>query len=129
MKVLTEELSINMDLCNKEIESTLEPFKESEMEQLYSNIQIQQAEIFETEFISKEMNDNQKLVGDHLLYCLLRKYAHSRVQLKINQLNLNTLKKNCNDKLNKVWKMERKTISGHGTCSDGNSVRVNHQYE
>ena len=85
LDALTEGLDINVDLCKKEIESTLEPFKDFEMEQLYSNIQIQQAEIFESEFISKEMNENLKLVGDHLLYSLLRKYARSRVQLKINQ--------------------------------------------
>lgn len=115
LSVLTEE---DIDQCGKEIVITLEPFKESDMEQLYSNAQIQQAEIFETEFVRQEMNENQKLVADHVLYILLRKYAQSRVQLKINQLNLNTLKKNCNNKLSKVWNMDKKTISGHGTCSD-----------
>ena len=98
------------------------------MEQLYSNTKIDEAQHFENEFISKEMNENQKQIVDHPLHNLLRKYSLSRVQMKINRLNIKSLHKKCSDNLSKVWKMEKKIIMGSGNCSDGQLVSVSHYY-
>lgn len=123
MKSLTEQLT------PKTLQyEDLKPFTESQMQQLYSNPQLKQIELFEMEFIAKELNENQKQV-DHNLYQLLRKYARCRADLKLNVCNLNILKKSCNNSYVKVWSVEKKFVFRSGNCDKGHSVKVMHQYE
>jgi hypothetical protein len=126
LKILNDQLNVPK-LATKEKE-TLKPFTETQMQQLYSNNQLKLIESFENEFISRELRENQKQV-DHALYRLLKRYAVSRADLKVNLSTLNKLKKDCGDFCKNVWSLEKKVVYTSGRCSKEHSVGVSCQYE
>lgn len=104
----------------------VKPFTPLQIEQLYSNREVQLIEMFEGEFVEKELKDNS--IQDHQLYALLRKYAKSRVKCLINLRNIAHITKKLDEAYNKIWRVERRTVSGHSFCECGKAVRGSHDY-
>lgn len=111
---------------NLEAVATMEPFSPLQIEQLYSNREVQLIEMFENEFVNKELKDSS--AQDHPLYMLLKKYGKSRAKFLINVNNIDRLTKALDGNYKKIWKIERRTVSGHGTCDCGKAVRATHDF-
>lgn len=106
----------------------MKPLSVFEMEQLYSNPQIQWIEMFETEFVEKELRDHS--MQDHPLYVLLKKYAKARGKFLVNEKNISRMVKTLDDNYVKVWSIEKKTVGSAGTCSEcGKVIFVSHNYD
>ena len=90
----------------------VKPFTPLQIEQLYSNNEIRLMELFETEFVQKELKDAS--LQEHPLYSLLKKFAKARSRLLQNANNTALLVKRLDDNYKKIWKIERKTASTHG---------------
>lgn len=105
---------------------SVKPFTPLQIEQLYSNREIQLMEMFEGEFVDKELKDSS--IGDHPLYVLLKKYAKSRAKFLINQRNISQFVKKLDNNYKKIWRIEKRTISNHGFCECGKAVRGSHDF-
>ena len=106
--------------------ATVKPFSPLQMEQLYANNEVQLIEMFELEFVEKELKDSS--IQDHPLYVLLKKYGKSRAKFLINVRNIAHITKKLDESYNQVWKIERRTVSGHSFCECGRSVRGTHDF-
>jgi ectopic P granules protein 5 len=104
----------------------VKPFTPLQIEQLYSNREIQLADLFEGEFVEKELKDNS--IQDHQLYVLLRKYGKSRAKHLINSRNIAHLTKTLDENYKKIWRIEKRNVSGHGFCECGKAVRGSHDF-
>lgn len=104
----------------------LKPFTNEQLKELYNNPELFMAEPFESEFINTELNNTYK---DHYLYELIKKYSHSRYNLKVNMLDLHGYIKCFQENSQKVWIIENRITSYEGVCSDGERVRKNELYE
>lgn len=104
----------------------VKPYSTFEMEQLYSNPQLQWVEMFETEFVEKELRDNS--IQDHPLYALLKKFAQARSKYLVNEKNITRMIKTLDENYEQVWKIEKRTANGHGTCECGKIVLATHPY-
>lgn len=104
----------------------VKPFTPFQIEQLYSNNEIRLIELFENEFVQKELKDAS--LQEHPLYSLLKKFAKARSRLLQNANNTALLVKRLDDNYKKIWKIERKTASTHGFCPCGKAVRATHDY-
>jgi ectopic P granules protein 5 len=104
----------------------IKPFTPMQIEQLYSNKEIQLVEMFEGEFVAKELKDTS--IQDHPLYTLLKKYGKSRAKFLINSRSIAHLSKKLDENYNKIWRIEKRTVSGHGFCECGKSVRGCHDF-
>lgn len=104
----------------------IQPFTPLQMEQLYSNREVQLIEMFEGEFVEKELRDSS--IQDHPLYALLNKYAKSRAKLLINQRNITHIAKKLENNYKQVWRVERRSVNAHGFCECGKAVRGSHEY-
>lgn len=106
---------------------TVKPFTPLQFEQLYSNREIQLVEMFEGEFVQKELKDDA--IQDHPLYALLKRYGKSRVKYLVNLRNIAHLSKTLEENYKKIWRVEKRTASGHGFCECGKAVRGTHNYQ
>lgn len=106
---------------------TVKPFTPLQIEQLYSNREVQLVEMFEGEFVEKELKDSS--IQDHPLYTLLKKYAKSRAKYLINLKSVAHLSKKLELNYKNIWKIERRSVSGHGYCSCGKAVKGTHDYK
>lgn len=104
----------------------MKPFSIFQMEQLYSNPQLQWVEMFETEFVEKELRDNS--IQDHPLYALLRKFSKARSKYLVNEKNINRMIATLDDNYKQVWKLEKRTVHGHGTCECGKITSTSHDF-
>lgn len=104
----------------------LQPFTYEQLKELYNNPESTLADSFETNFINTELNNSHK---DHSLYELLKKYSHSRYNLKVNMLDLHGYIKCFQENSQKVWIIENRITSYEGVCADGERVRKNELYE
>lgn len=104
----------------------LQPFTNEQLKELYHNPELYMADAFETDFISAELNNAHK---DHPLYELLKKYSHSRYNLKVNMLDLHAYIKCFQENAQKVWIIENRITSYDGVCADGERIRKNESYE
>lgn len=104
----------------------LKPFSLFEMEQLYSNPQLQWVEMFETEFVEKELRDHS--IQEHPLYALLKKFANARSKYLVNEKNITRMIKNLDENYKHIWRIEKRTANGHGTCECGKIVLETHNY-
>lgn len=104
----------------------VKPFTPLQIEQLYSNREMQLIEMFEGEFVDKELKDSS--IQDHPLYALLKKYAKSRAKFLINQRNIAHLAKKLDINYKKIWQVERRTVSASGFCECGKAVRGTHDF-
>lgn len=107
--------------------TAIKAFSPLQMEQLYTNNQLRLVEIFEGEFVEKELKDS--LIQDHPLYTLLKKYSKSRAKYRLNQQYVNQVTKTCEDNYKNVWKIESRTVFGHGHCRCGTAVRGSHDFQ
>lgn len=106
---------------------TVKPFTQLQMEQLYANCEIQLIEMFETEFVEKELRDNS--IQEHPLYALLKKYGKSRSKYLVNLRNIAHLTKNLDSSYKKIWRIEKRNVASQGTCDCGKAVRASHSFE
>lgn len=104
----------------------LQPFTNEQLKELYSNPELQTAEVFESEFINTELNSTYK---DHPLYELIKKYSHSRYNLKVNMLDLHGYINGFQENSQKVWIIENRITTYEGVCTDGERIRKNELYE
>lgn len=105
---------------------TLKPFTSEQLKELYHNPELYMAEAFEIDFINTELNNTHK---DHPLHELLKKYSHSRYNLKVNMLDLHAYIKCFQENSQKVWIIENRVTSYEGVCTDGERIRKNELYE
>lgn len=124
LQFLHSNLSANPSLTKDRI--TLQPFTSEQLRELYHNPELQMAETFEMDFINTELNNTHK---DHSLYELIKKYSHSRYNLKVNMLDLHGYIKCFQDNSQKVWIIKNQFTSYEGVCADGERVRKNELYE
>lgn len=106
---------------------TVKPFNSLQFEQLYSNREIQLIEIFEGDFIEKELKDSS--IQEHPLYTLLKRYGKSRAKYLVNLRNIAHLTKTLDGNYKKIWKIEKRSVSGHGFCECGKAVRGSHDFQ
>lgn len=119
--------SVNIQISEKILSPVaIKPFTPLQIEQLYSNREIQLIEMFEEEFVNKELKDAS--IQEHPLYTLLKKYGKSRAKYLINLRNISYLTKRLDQNYRKIWKIEKRTVSGHGFCECGKAVRATHDY-
>lgn len=104
----------------------MRPFTFDQLKELYHNPELHMADAFETDFINTELGNTHK---DHPLYELIRKYSHSRYNLKVNMLDLHGYIKCFQENAQKVWIIENRITSYEGVCADGERVRKNELYE
>lgn len=105
---------------------TLQPFTNEQLKELYHNPELHMADAFETDFINTELNNTHK---DHPLHELLKKYSHSRYNLKVNMLDLHAYIKCFQENSQKVWIIENRITTYEGVCADGERIRKNELYE
>lgn len=100
---------------SNEIKINLVPFSDNELEDLYFNAQIEQAELFEREFIQSELNVDYYTTNGHLYNLLLLYYKNRRLvkscELEINELNSST--SNLKTQISTVVSMKNK---GEALC-------------
>lgn len=131
-KLLYPNLSMQkLDLVGNLIQKSkeriiLKPFTSEQLKELYNNPELIAAESFEGEFINTELNNIYK---DHQLYELIKKYSHSRYNLKVNMLDLHGYIKCFQENSQKVWTIENRLQSYEGVCSDGERIRKFERYE
>lgn len=101
------------------------PFNKEELKELYCNLEIPMAELFENEFINAELQSNHR---DHSLYDLLMKYSKSRYNLMINHIDIQNIKKSIPDDTTKFWTIESRNVRYSGKCMDGTVVNGNEYY-
>lgn len=104
----------------------IKPFSPLQIEQLYSNNEIKLVELFEHEFVEKELKDTS--LQEHPLYVLLKKFAKARSRLLQNSNKTAAAIKKLDGNYKTIWKIEKKTAAAHGFCSCGKSVRATHDY-
>lgn len=104
----------------------LQPFTNAQLKELYNNPELMLAETFEADFINTELNNTHK---DHPLFELIKKYSHSRYNLKVNTLDLHSYIKCFQENSQKVWIIENRITSYEGVCGDGERIRKNELYE
>lgn len=124
LKVLHSDLAGNLFRTKERI--ILQPFTNEQLKELYQNPELHMAEAFETDFINTELNNLHK---DHPLFELIKKYSHSRYNLKVNMLDLHGYIKCFQDNSQKVWIIENRITSYEGVCADGERIRKNELYE
>lgn len=104
----------------------LKPFTNDQLKELYNNPELILAETFESDFINTELNNTHK---DHPLFELIKKYSHSRYNLKVNMLDLHAYIKCFQENSQKVWIIENRITTYEGVCADGERIRKNELYE
>lgn len=104
----------------------LQPFTSVQLKEFYHNPEVVLAECFETDFISNELNNSYK---DHPLFDLIKKYSHSRYNLKVNMMDLQDYIKSFQQNSQNVWMIENRINSYEGVCNDGERIRKNELYE
>lgn len=104
----------------------LQPFTKEQLIELYNNPEVSLAEAFETDFINTELNNTYK---EHPLHELIKKYSHSRYNLKVNMLDLHAYIKCFQENAQKVWIIENRIKTYEGVCADGERVRKNELFE
>lgn len=104
----------------------LRPFTKEQLIELYKNPELALAEEFETDFINTELNNTHK---EHPLHELIKKYSHSRYNLKVNMLDLQGYIKYFQENSQKVWIIENRIKTYEGVCADGERVRKNELFE
>lgn len=125
--LLEVEQSVAVQITEKILSPVaIKPFTPLQIEQLYSNQEMQLIEMFEGEFIQKELKDFS--IQDHPLYALLKKYGKSRAKYLINSRNTAHVSKKLDENYNKIWRIEKRTVSGHGFCECGRAVRGSHDF-
>lgn len=117
--------AINLVQLTKE-RIILQPFTNEQLKELYHNPESVLAEAFEAEFINTELNNTHK---DYPLYELIKKYSHSRYNLKVNMLDLHAYIKCFQENSQKVWIIENRITTYEGVCADGERIRKNEIYE
>lgn len=105
----------------------VKPFTPLQIEQLYSNREVQLIEMFESEFVEKELKDCS--IQEHPLYALLKKFGKSRAKHLVNLRSIAHLSKYLDDNYKKIWRIENRTVSGHGFCECGKAVRGSHDFK
>lgn len=124
----------NLEQMQKEIASVsvpatktrVKPFTIEQLNSLYSNPEIERAQSFEREFIHNELQANN---NKHALFELLTKYSRCRHALRINQLDVQNIRKDLEKDTPNMWKREKKIIKYQATCGDGVIVHANENYE
>lgn len=118
----------SIQICEKILSPVAcKPFSPLQIEQLYSNREIQLIEMFEGEFVEKELKDSS--IQDHPLYALLRKYGKSRTKYLINLRNIAHTTKTLDENYKKTWRIEKRTVSSIGLCECGKSVSGLHNFQ
>lgn len=120
--------SSSLQITEKILSPTaVKPFTPLQIEQLYSNREVQLIEMFEGEFVQKELKDDS--IQEHPLYALLKRYGKSRVKFLVNLKNIAHLSKTLDENYKKIWRVEKRTASGHGFCECGKAVRGSHDFQ
>lgn len=104
----------------------LRPYTKKELDSLYRNPELEQAEVLETAFISYELSFAYR---EHPLYELLRKYAQSNYNIRLNNIDWQGYKNAFKTSLNDVWTIEKRSMSYRGVCADNVSVEKSLNYE
>lgn len=105
---------------------TVKPLSALQLEQLYSNREVQLIEMFEGEFVEKELKDSS--IQDHPLYSLLKKYGRARAKYLINLRSIAHISKKLENSYRKIWRVEKRSVAGHGHCECGRAVRASHDF-
>lgn len=104
----------------------IKPFTFVQLNALYTNPEIECAQSFERDFIHNELkaNDNK-----HPLFELLSKYSRCRYALRMNRLDVDSMRKGLEKDTPSLWKREKKTVKYQATCADGVVVHASESYE
>lgn len=106
----------------------LKPFTKLQLQELYNNVELKLSHQFEKEFIDTELSETFRGYN-HILYNLLIKYSKTRHALRVNLVEINTYKRECEENYNNLWKMVKDRTSCTKQCADGISVTSKQEYE
>lgn len=104
----------------------IRPFTEAQLSSLYNNCELEMNAEFVSEFVENHLHDGRQ---QHHLYELLVSYFRARNRRIVNVINLETLKKECEEHQNQLWVVETTVVSESGECQDGNPVSASHEYK
>ena len=104
----------------------IRPFTEAQLSYLYSNQELEINAEFVSEFVENHLHDGRQ---QHHLYELLVSYFRARNRLIVNAMDLEALKKECEEHQNNLWMVETSVVSENGECQDGNPVSASHEYK
>ncbi|XP_069674865.1 ectopic P granules protein 5 homolog isoform X3 [Periplaneta americana] len=114
------------DVTRKDVVDEIRPFTEAQLSSLYSNRELEMNAEFVSEFVENHLRDGRQ---QHRLYELLVSYFRARNRLIVNALELEALKKECEEHQNNLWMVETTMVSESGECQDGNPVSASHEYK
>lgn len=104
----------------------IRPFTETQLSYLYNNQELEMNAEFVSEFVENHLHDGRQ---QHHLYELLVSYCRARNRLIVNAMDLEALKKECEEHQNNLWMVETSVVSESGECQDGNPVSASHEYK
>lgn len=104
----------------------IRPFTEAQLSYLYSNQELEMNAEFVSEFVENHLHDGRQ---QHRLYELLVSYFRARNRLIVNAMDLEALKRECEEHQNNLWMVETSVVSESGECQDGNPVSASHEYK
>ena len=125
MKTVTPSMSKSKSESESKSEE-VRPFTEMQLSSLYCNRELEVNSEFVSEFIETHLHDGRQ---QHHLYELLVSYFRARNRLIVNALDLEALKKECEEHQNNLWMVETTIVSESGECQDGNPVSASHEYK
>lgn len=104
----------------------IRPYTEAQLTYLYNNQELEMNAEFVSEFVENHLHDGRQ---QHQLYELLVSYFRARNRLIVNAMDLEALKKECEEHQNNLWIVETSVVSESGECQDGNPVSASHEYK
>ncbi|XP_066999967.2 ectopic P granules protein 5 homolog [Anabrus simplex] len=110
----------------RRVAEEFKPLTEIQLLSLYSNHELESNTEFVSEFVESQL---QGVKQHHRLYELLVSYLRARNRLMVNTMELETLKKECNEHQSHLWTVETSIVSESGECQDGNPVSASHEYK
>jgi hypothetical protein len=127
VKIVKPSMSMSVhDVSNSEaVVNEIRPFTEAQLSSLYSNRELEMNAEFVSEFVENHLHDGRQ---QHYLYELLVSYFRARNRLLVNAMELEALKKECEEHQNNLWMVETSVVSDSGECQDGNPVSASHEY-
>ncbi|XP_008546899.1 ectopic P granules protein 5 homolog [Microplitis demolitor] len=125
--LIAQSSSNHQESSTKSTKSKLQPFTDTQLSSLYTNIELSHLESFINDFIDSQLRANASR-HQHRLHELLMSYLRVRNHLILNSLELENLKKTCKEVQKQLWHLDKASITEAGECQDGNPVSASHEY-
>ncbi|XP_055529929.1 ectopic P granules protein 5 homolog [Wyeomyia smithii] len=105
----------------------MRPFSRQQLALFYRvDDELHQAEVFEQEFLARELNGSEHYAG-HPLYQLLQRYAKARADYSLNMLELDALRRKSKLLAKELWHVKEQIFSTTDTCVDMKVLRASHK--